>query len=374
MSIFVTGATGYLGGYVLNELLERQDDRLSLLVRAKDADAARQKLWKSLQLHMDADRFWESMARLDFVYGDLHQPGLGIDQVTRQRLLKETDSVLHIAASLNRKSEKACVNTNLRGTLSVIQLARDIADHSGLLRYSHVSTTAVAGMRNAETVYEDSSIDWDRSDYDPYARTKKFCEHMATELLDGVDKTFFRPSIVMGDSRKPLTSQFDMVGAFCGLARMPVIPLNGDARFDIVPADFVGEAIARLHLKEKTEHMRYHLSAGASSPTGHQIDAALRPIGMRLRFAPRLNRPFHLVVRGMNRLPRGNKLQPVGAVMKVFWPYITFDTVFDNTRVTSELDLPAPNFTSYGAELFQFAMSNRFKYPYVPLPEKREAA
>ena len=374
MSIFVTGATGYLGGYVLNELLNRCEDRLSVLVRAKDADAARSKLWMTLQLHMDGEQFWASQSRIDFVYGDLHAPGLGIDQVTHKRLLTETDSVLHIAASLNRKSDKACLNTNLRGTLSVIKLARAIADQSGLRRYSHVSTTAVAGQRHAETVFEDTSIDWDRSDYDPYARTKKFCEHMAVELLEDVEQTFFRPSIVMGDSRKPLTSQFDMVGAFCGLARMPLIPIDGNSRFDIVPADFVGEAIARLHLKAKPDHKRYHLSGGTASPTGFQIDAALRPAGMRLRFAPRLSRPFHVVVRGLNRLPRGNKLQPVGAVMKVFWPYITFDTVFDNTRVTSELDLPAPNFTTYGAELFQYATGNGFKYPYVALPEKREAA
>jgi thioester reductase-like protein len=374
MSIFMTGATGYLGGYVLHELLERQAGRVSILVRAEDDAGAQAKLWRTLQLHLDGDAFWDAVQRVDFVRGDLHQPGLGIDAATRARLLDETDSVLHVAASLNRKSEKACLNTNLRGTLSVIRLARAIADHKGLRRFSHVSTTAVAGHRHAETVHEDSSIDWDRSDYDPYARTKKFCEHMAMELLEDVEKTFFRPSIVMGDSKKAHTSQFDMVGAFCGLARMPLIPIRGAARFDIVPADFVGEAIARLHLKDKTQHMRYHLSAGEASPTGHQIDEALRSIGKRLRFAPVLKSPFHLAVRGMNRLPRGSRLQPVGAVMKVFWPYITFDTVFDNSRVTSELDLPAPSFTDYGAALFEYATRNRFAYPYLPLPDRREAA
>jgi len=60
--------------------------------------------------------------------------------------------------------------------------------------------------------------------------------------------------------------------------------------------------------------------------------------------------------------------------MKVFWPYITFDTVFDNTRVTTELDLPAPAFTEYGAALFEYATRNRFTYPYLPFPDQREAA
>src|SRR5207237_3556727 len=109
-----------------------------------------------------------------------------------------TDSVIHCAASLNRKSEKQCLNVNLRGTLEVIQLARRAQDQHGLRRYSHVSTVAVAGKRKNEVMTEDEAIDWERSDYDPYARTKKFCELMANRLLLDVQKTIFRPAIIVG--------------------------------------------------------------------------------------------------------------------------------------------------------------------------------
>ncbi len=85
----------------------------------------------------------------------------------------------------------------------------------GLRRFSNVSTVAVAGKRSNEVVTEDRSIEWDRSDYDPYARTKKFCEHMVRELLPDVGLTIFRPSIVLGDSRYPETTQFDMVCRSC---------------------------------------------------------------------------------------------------------------------------------------------------------------
>src|SRR6266851_3842897 len=78
------------------------------------------------------------------------------------------ESLIHCAASLNRKSEKQCLNVNLRGTLEVIQLARHAQNRHGLRRYSHVSTVAVAGKRKNEIVTEDASIDWSRSDYDPY--------------------------------------------------------------------------------------------------------------------------------------------------------------------------------------------------------------
>ncbi len=144
-------------------------------------------------------------------------------------------SILHCAASLNRKSEKQCLNVNLRGSLEMIQLARRAQDLHGLRRYSFVSTVAVAGKRQNEVVTEDASIDWARSDYDPYARTKKFAEHMVNQLLPDVAHTIFRPAIVMGDSRRPETTQFDMVQAFDTLARFPVLPLRPNDRIDIVP-------------------------------------------------------------------------------------------------------------------------------------------
>jgi long-chain acyl-CoA synthetase len=359
---------------VLHELLNRSDERFVLLVRAADAAAAREKLWRGLQLHLDAPAFYKVLPRIDFVRGDLHAPGLGIDPQRRAELTDSVDSVLHIAASLNRKSAKACLNTNLRGTLSVVKLAREIADRSGLRRFSHVSTVAVAGQRDREVVLEDQAIQWDRSDYDPYGRTKKFCEHMIGELLPDVPQTFFRPSIVMGDSRFPDTSQFDMVRAFCGLADLPVVPLSPDVRLDIVPADFVGEAVARLHLAETTQHARYHLSAGVDSPTAAQVSEAMSVVGKRLRFLPRLQGSFGMAVRGMNRLPRGSALQPVGALMKVFWPYITYDTVFDNSRVCEELSLRPACFLDYCGPLYRYATGVNFRYPYRPLPVAQEAA
>ena len=70
----------------------------------------------------------------------------------------------------------------------------------------------------------------------------------------------------------------------------------------------------------------------------------------------------------MNRMPRGTTLQQAGALMKVFWPYVTFDTVFDNTRACSELDCAPAAFPTYCGDLYEFATRVGFKYPYRPLP------
>lgn len=369
MGIFITGGTGYIGGYVITELLERCDDRLIVFTRAKAESEAREKLWRGLQLHMDADQFYDALERVEFAYGDLHAKDLGFDATEWARLAERTDSVLHIAASLNRKSAKACFNSNLRGSLSVIRFAREAVERGGLRRYSHVSTTAVAGERSSEVVGEDQAIDWNRSDYDPYARTKKFAEHMVFELLPDVQKTIFRPPTVMGDSTRPETTEFQMTGVTCRLAQLPVVPVDPHTRLDFVPANFVGEGIARLHLKPEPNHERYHLSAGPKyCTTPAQIRDA---IGGRFKLSPRLERPFTWGFRAMNRLPRRNPAQPLGALLKVFWPYITYDTVFDNTRVCTELGIEPAPFHTYFPELFEFVNRVGYRYPYRPLPTQR---
>ncbi|MGA7302068.1 MAG: SDR family oxidoreductase, partial [Candidatus Sulfotelmatobacter sp.] len=237
MAIFLTGSTGYIGAHVAANLLQ-DGAALNVLVRARDVGDAEARLWQALQLHLDFPQFYEFLqTRVRVFRGDLTAPAFGLERDEYDRLVHTTDSVIHCAASLNRKSEKSCLNVNLRGTLEVLTLARSAEHYHGLRRFSQVSTVAVAGKRQNEVVSEDQSIDWDRSDYDPYARTKKFCEHMMRVLLPETPKTVFRPSIVLGDSRYAETTQFDMVKAFVFLAGLPVLPFRPTDKIDIVNVD-----------------------------------------------------------------------------------------------------------------------------------------
>ncbi len=370
--VFVTGGTGFLGGYTVAELLNNDPDvQLRLMTRAKTREQAVEKLWRGLQLHMDGEAFYRHLERVEFVLGDLHADGLGFAPDVRKKLVGEVDSILHIAASLNRKSAKACLNSNLRGTLSVIQLAREIQDGRGLRRFSHVSTVAVCGHRDKEVVLEDESIDFNRSDYDPYGRTKKFCEHMVRELLPDVQKTFFRPSIVMGDSRFGETTQFDMVRAFCVIADLPLIPLRDDDRLDIVNADWVGHAIATLHMKPTPDHMIYHLASGTSSLTTGVIARAMAgALGRKPRFAPWLMPSFESLVNTVGSSRRKNPVTLIGSLLKVFLPYITYDTVFDNSRAVTELGRAPVPFDQYCGELYRFAKKVGYEFPYAPMPKR----
>jgi len=372
VAIFLTGSTGYIGAHVAANLLDGHGASLNLLVRARDPQEAQLRLWRSLQLHLDFPRFYEYLqTKIRIFCGDLTSSGFGLNRDDYDRLVHTTDSVIHCAASLNRKSEKSCLNVNLRGTLEVLTLARQAEHYHGLRRFSEVSTVAVAGKRSNELVAEDHSIEWDRSDYDPYARTKKFSEHMTRVLLPDTPKTIFRPSIVLGDSRRAETTQFDMVKAFVFLAGLPALPFRPTDKIDIVNVDFVADAITTLHQKDQPQYDIYHLSSGTASQTFREITNALASAQRKRKpvFVPFAEKPFAGSVNFLS-----NRKGPIGqgaTLLKVFMPYLVWNTVFDNTRVTSELGRKPVPFSQYSFPLLQFSRENNFEYRYQPWPAAR---
>ena len=369
MAIFLTGSTGYIGAHVASILLERHADRLNLLVRAKTEQEASERLWHALQLHMNFPQFRDALAtRISIFRGDLTDPRFGLEATDYTHLIGTTESVIHCAASLNRKSEKSCLNVNLRGTLEVAQLAQRAHDTHGLRRFSQVSTVAVAGQRSHEVVAEDLSIDWNRSDYDPYARTKKFCEHMVRALLPDVPRTVFRPSIVLGDSRRAETTQFEMVRAFVFLAGLPLLPFRATDRIDIVPVDYVAESVAMLHQRPNPEHEIYHLSSGAGAETFGQLTHALAESAGKMEplFWPGLEKNFSAVLNMLSN-SRG-AIGRSASLLKVFMPYLVWDTVFDNSRVVAEMGCAPEPFSKYCYPLLQFSRDHHFSYPYKTWP------
>lgn len=374
MSIFITGSTGYLGAHVAANLLTQDSAHLNLLVRAKDEAESIGRLWKALQLHLDERKFRDFVeSRISIFRGDITLDHFGLSESDYFNLVSRTSSIIHCAASLNRRSEKTCMNVNLRGSLEVIKLAQAIERTNGLRRFSHVSTVAVAGVRQNEVVEEDTSIDWNRSDYDPYARTKKFSEHMLNELLPDVSHLVFRPSIVLGDSRYPETTQFDMVRSFVFLASLPTLPFRPDDRIDIVNVDFVAGAISTLHQKERPDHDIYHLSSGTQSQTFRQLTDAIAGASGRSRpvFIPGLEKTFSRTVDRLAR-SRGTAIGHGASLLKVFLPYLTFNTVFDNSRAVTELGRKPAAFSEYCYPLLKFSRDGKFTYPYRELSEVKE--
>lgn len=374
MAIFLTGSTGYLGAHLAAELLERHTDSLNLLVRARNHEEAEKRLWRALQIHMDFPRFYGWLkTRINIFLGDLTDSRFGLSDEDYRRMMRSTDSIIHCAASLNRKSEKSCLNVNLRGSLEVVKFGMAVRDDHGLRRISHVSTVAVAGHRSNEVITEDESVNWELSDYDPYARTKKFCEHMIGELLPDVPRTIFRPSIILGDSRRPETTQFDMVRSFVFLAGLPVLPFRPTDRIDIVNVDFVAESVVILHQKEKPDHNIYHLSSGKMSQTFQELTDALSMAQKKNGpvYVPSLEKPFESIVNFLASR-RGSVIGYGASLLKVFWPYLVWNTVFDNTRAVRETGREPAPFSRYSYPLLKFARESNFTYNYREWPSHAE--
>ncbi len=116
---------------------------------------------------------------------------------------------------------------------------------------------------------------------------------------------------------------------------------------DIVPVDYVADAIVSLHQNPRPKHEIYHLSSGTHSESFRQLTVALAKArgSMQPLFWPGLAGPFHGIVERLAR--RRDNLGHAASLLKVFWPYLVWNTVFDNARVVAEMGrAPAP-FSSY---------------------------
>jgi nucleoside-diphosphate-sugar epimerase len=134
--------------------------------------------------------------------------------------------------------------------------------------------------------------------------------------------------------------------------------------------DFVADSIATLHVKERTQYDTYHLSSGRESQTFRQITESLAAAQNKRGpiYLPFLQGPFtsSLDLAAHRKSPIGH----IASLMKVFMPYLTFNTVFDNTRVTSELGRKPVPFSQYSYPLLKFSRETNFAFPYQVWPAK----
>jgi nucleoside-diphosphate-sugar epimerase len=135
-----------------------------------------------------------------------------------------------------------------------------------------------------------------------------------------------------------------------------------------VNVDFVADAIASLHQKAEPRYDTYHLSSGRDSQTFREVTTALAAAQQKRGpvFLPVFEKPFSSVVNSLAN--RSGSLAHGAALMKVFMPYLVWNTVFDNTRVTSELGRKPVPFSQYSLGLLKFSRESNFTYSYKPWP------
>jgi long-chain acyl-CoA synthetase len=333
-AVFLTGATGFVGGEVLVRLLERTDREVVALVRADDAAAARARLYGVLErLGVEAEA-----GRVHAVAGDITADGPWLDDAVAARV----GSIVHCAASVSFSlglDESRVIN--VEGTRRVLDLAERVP---GLERLVHVSTAYVAGTH--EGPFGEDDHDVGQGFRNAYERSKWEAEGLVRARTH-LPWSIVRPSIVVGDSRTGWTSAFNVLyyplQAYSrGLATE--VPADADAFVDVVPVDHVADGI--LAALEAPRTGTYGLVAGES----------VAKVGELAEMVGRyFDRPPPALV---NDETYGGP-SPAAEGLAVFFPYFSVQARFGDARAR-ELGLQAPPLHDYFDRLMDYAVAARW--------------
>jgi thioester reductase-like protein len=263
MQIFLTGATGFLGGELLVELARKNEvDKIYCLVRAHDDEKAHARIAKVFDLH--GDRF--DVQKVIPVMGELTDDNLS-ESLIHNPLLRDVDTVIHSAANTSFTKIYADVveNVNIGGTRQLLLWAKAL---KSLDVFMYVGTAAICGttVKNS-VVTEDLSPNLAAKHLVKYSYTKMIGELLLKEYLPENKILVVRPSIIMGDSRTWVPRSNVILWAVATLNHMRLIPGDPHSNIDIIPIDYATKAIIKLLFNKHRHHNVYHISSGQASAT-----------------------------------------------------------------------------------------------------------
>ncbi len=343
MRYVVTGGTGFIGGRVISRILDTQQDaQVWVLVRRPSLGR-----FERRSVHWDE--------RVKPLVSDLTELELTDETVAE---LGEIDHVVHCAAIYDITAGKAEQRaTNVEGTRAVIELTQrlDATLH-------HVSSIAVAGDFAGE--YTEDDFDVGQQLPTPYHQTK-FEAEMLVRSTPGLRYRIYRPAVVVGDSRTGEMDKIDGPYYFFGvLSKLAVLPrftplmLPDTGRTNIVPVDYVADALVALMHVENRDGQAFHLTApktvGLHGIYRGIADAAgLPPLRGSL---PRSAAAPVLKVRGRARVLRDMAATQLGIPAEIF-DVVDLKPTFtaDETRKALQgTGIEVPEFADYAPKLWRY--------------------
>ncbi len=256
-AIFLTGATGFLGAYLLYELLQSTRAQVYCLVRAETAQAASQKLQRNLSSY----QLWHDTfhARIVPVLGDLSHPLFGLTPERFAALATQVDTIYHSGAWVNATYPyEALKPVNVLGTQEVLRLAGQ-----GRTKPVHyISTLSVFSPKNYEegaTVKEDDPLLKSQGLSGGYEQSKWVADKLVIQARQrNIPTTIYRPGLIGGDSQTGIGHTTDMLWAMLKgciqLGAAPKVALE----FDISPVDYVSRGIVYLARHETSSGKAFH--------------------------------------------------------------------------------------------------------------------
>ncbi|NER48988.1 MAG: amino acid adenylation domain-containing protein [Symploca sp. SIO1A3] len=259
--IFLTGATGFLGKFLLSELLKKTEAEIYCLVRASHPQEGKEKIQKSLS----KCSLWNQKEnqRIKPVLGDLSQPFLGLSGKQFNSLADKIDAIYHNGAWVNYIEPYFRLKpTNVLGTQEVIRLA-----FKGKLKLlHHISSSSVFGavchFKGIKKIREDDDINLSLGHiFGGYIQSKWVAEKMIWNAqARGLPVTVYRCARIMGHSQTGVSNPND----FLSLLIKNCIELGSfydlkNKCDDLITVDFASQAIVHLSLKKESIGKPFHI-------------------------------------------------------------------------------------------------------------------
>lgn len=308
--IFLTGATGILGPYLLQQLLLNSQSTIFCLVRSESDEHALCRIRSEMQ----SKGIWQEqfVSKIIAVKGDLSLPGFGISHKRYMELTRKVDVIYHNGAVVNWVLPyQAVKDVNVNGTKEILALAGSQSQKPKPVFFtSSIQVHPYAGNMN---IYEDESLDHGKPLYGSNAQSKWVSEKlMINACLIGLPVTIFRPGPIGGPigggmysgSLDPNSFIFKMLKGCIQAGIFPKIP----SYIDIVPVDCVAKAYVKLSLGCLPESKVFNIT-NPRPLTADTVEKWFEDSGFALEYLPYLRWKARLI-EVISGYQRSNELLP----------------------------------------------------------------
>lgn len=379
-NIFLTGATGFLGGELIKKLLSANpQSEFWLLIRhsrrQKAADRLEQILLNTAEKNgLSIDTFRN---QIHLVVGDLTEHRFGLSDTTFQDLATKINQIYHCAASIHLIGDLEPIRKiNYFGTQQVLELANIAFKRGHFQRLNYLSTAYIAGKRFG-VIYENELVH-QKGFCNNYERAKYETEQMVEAAKKELPITIFRPSIIVGNSKTGKTTSFNVIYEpirLTYLGKLKKLPGTKQSILDVVPVDYVCDAIIALSsMAENTIGKTFHLSVGENlGEPAHKIVSGCYGYIKELtnRFDIDWDEPIPKFIHPLVLMTVGKMMIPLtkGKRKRLFEKIVTYSNYgyyykTFNTKKTNELLRPLgiipPRFNDYMDVICNYAIQTDF--------------